>query len=74
MEWVAVTDRLPEEGKEVFVVIVGKEPWVTVEQIDYQDDASPWLSFGKDEISYWMPQQEPPAPPNEGVLSNVDRY
>lgn len=68
MEWISVTDKLPNDGETVLVVVrrysAGFLPMSAVEMASYSRDFD-WVFddapvFGVIDITHWMPLPEPP--------------
>lgn len=59
--WIPVTERLPEDAKDVLVwVSIGKAPIVAYDVDSYNAHAKRWVYFEND-VTHWMPLPTPPT-------------
>ena len=57
--WIPVSERLPEEGKEVLITILWKDGIRTIEK-SALFDCTLWKGFGRDiNVTAWMPLPKP---------------
>ncbi|MBD1220529.1 DUF551 domain-containing protein [Acinetobacter seifertii] len=65
MEWISVTDRLPEDNEYVDILINGKRRMVDTVFLDNKFYIFPpfakeqWVEV-KNNVTHWMPLPEPP--------------
>ena len=58
-KWIPVSERLPEEGKDVLITILLRNGVKTVEK-SKRVDVTMWRGFGRDvNVIAWMPLPEP---------------